>query len=404
MSTPVPEGYRPLTVEEVPDYVRARPELSALAGDGTLSVREVGDGNLNLVFIVRSDPEVPGLVLKQSLPWVRVFGEGWPLTIERARHEADAYEVHSRFSGTTTPRYHGFDPVRYVIAMEDLADLRVWRGALNDGAIHAEAAATLGTYVARIAFHTSDLGMDPEERKRLLARTVNPELCRITEDLVLTEPLRVHEHNRYEAELESVVAALRADEAAVDGLSLLKHRFMTHGEALIHGDLHTGSVMVGGGRTVAIDPEFAFYGPVGFDLGAIWANAIIASVRGALLDRPAAFRAHVAEIVPASWGAFLEELERLWPERADQSFTHGMRAAWQRTIWDDALGFAGAKAMRRMIGFALVSDIQSLDLPMRLRAKRIILAVARHLLVERGAITTPDDLAGIVQETIDRTG
>jgi 5-methylthioribose kinase len=404
MSAPVPEGYRPLTVEEVPDYVRARPELSALAGEGQLTVREVGDGNLNLVFIVRSDPDVPGLVLKQSLPWVRVFGEGWPLTIERARHEADAYEVHSRFSGTTTPRYHGFDPVRYVIAMEDLADLRVWRGALNDGEIHAEAAATLGTYVARIAFHTSDLGMDPEERKRLLARTVSPELCRITEDLVLTEPLRVHEHNRYETELESVVAALRADEAAVDGLSLLKHRFMTHGEALIHGDLHTGSVMVGGGRTVAIDPEFAFYGPVGFDLGAIWANAIIASVRGAMLGRPAAFRAHVADIVPASWGAFLAELERLWPERVDPSFTDGMRAAWQRTVWDDALGFAGAKAMRRMIGFALVSDIQSLDLPLRLRAKRIILAVARHLLVERGAIATPDDLAGIVQEAVDRTG
>jgi 5-methylthioribose kinase len=404
MSAPVPEGYRPLTVEEVPDYVRTRPELSALAGDGPLTVQEVGDGNLNLVFIVRSDPGIPGLVLKQSLPWVRVFGEGWPLTIERARHEADAYEVHCRFSGTTTPRYHGFDPVRYVIAMEDLADLRVWRTALNDGEIHAESAATLGTYVARIAFHTSDLGMDPEERKHLLARTVNPELCRITEDLVLTEPLRVHEHNRYETELESVVAALRADAAAVDGLSVLKHRFMTHGEALIHGDLHTGSVMVGGGRTVAIDPEFAFYGPVGFDLGAIWANAIIASVRGALLDRPAAFQTHVADIVPASWSAFLAELERMWPERVDGSFTEGMRAAWQRTIWDDALGFAGAKAMRRMIGFALVSDIQSLEMPLRLRAKRIILSVARHLLVERAAIATPDDLGAIVRKAIDRTG
>ena len=166
MSAPVPAGYRPLTVEEVPDYVRARPELSALAGDGPLTVREVGDGNLNLVFIVRSaaEPDVPGIVLKQSLPWVRVFGEGWPLTIERARHEADAYAVHTRFAGATTPRYHGFDPVRYVIAMEDLADLRVWRGALNDGEIHAEAAATLGTFVARIAFHTCLLYTSPSPR------------------------------------------------------------------------------------------------------------------------------------------------------------------------------------------------------------------------------------------------
>ena len=103
---------------------------------------------------------------------------------------------------------------------------------------------------------------------------------------MLTEPLRVHEHNWYHPALEPVVATLRADAAALDGLSVLKHRFMTHGEALIHGDLHTGSVMVGGGRTVAIDPEFAFYGPVGFDLGAIWANAVIATVRGVLARPP----------------------------------------------------------------------------------------------------------------------
>src|SRR4029078_2747060 len=120
MSLEVPDGYRTLTVEEVPEYVRGRPELSALTGDGPLAVREVGDGNLNLVFIVRSDPAVPGVVLKQSLPWVRVFGEGWPLTIERARHEADAYQVHSTFSGSATPRYHRFDPVRCVLAMQDL--------------------------------------------------------------------------------------------------------------------------------------------------------------------------------------------------------------------------------------------------------------------------------------------
>jgi 5-methylthioribose kinase len=403
MTAGVPEGYSPLTVEEVPEYVRARPELSALAGDGPLTVREVGDGNLNLVFIVRSDPAVPGVVLKQSLPWVRVFGEGWPLTIERARHEADAFEVHGRFAGDAIPRYHGFDRVRYVIAMEDLADLRVWRGALNDGEIHAEAAATLGTYVARIAFHTSDLGMDPEERKRLVARTVNPELCRITEDLVLTEPLRVHEHNRYDPALEPVVAALRADTAALDGLSVLKHRFMTRGEALIHGDLHTGSVMVGGGRTVAIDPEFAFYGPVGFDLGAIWANAIIATVRAALLDRPADFRAHVEDIVPASWAAFLAELRRLWPSRVDPSFTDGMRSRWERVVWDDALGFAGAKALRRMVGFAHVADVETLEQQLRLRASRIVLTVARRLLVDRDAIAGTHDLAEAVRVTIGET-
>lgn len=400
----MPDGYRPLTIEEVPGYVRARPRLSALVPGDPLYVREVGDGNLNLVFIVRSDPTVPGVVLKQSLPWVRSFGEGWPLTVERARHEADAYEAYQAFAGATNPAYHGFDPVRYVIAMEDLAALRIWRTALDAGEIHADTAAALGTFVARVAFHTSDLGMPAQDRKRLVARTINPELCQITEDLVFTEPVRVHEHNRYLPPLEAVVGALRADSAVVDELSRLKHRFMTHAEALIHGDLHSGSVMVGGGRTVAIDPEFACTGPVGFDLGAIWANGILAQVRAVALDRPRGFRAHLAAILPDSWLAFRNELLRLWSTRVDQSFTDAFLADWERTIWDDALGFAGAEMIRRLIGFAHVSDIDSLDPATQIAATTAGLAIGRRLLLEHRTLADPGAVRAVVEGGLEQTG
>ena len=131
-------------------------------------------------------------------------------------------------------------------------------------------------------------------------------------------------------------AIMRADTAAHDGLSVLKHRFMTRAEALIHGDLHSGSVMVGGGRTVAIDPEFAFYGPVGFDLGALWANAAIAASRADRLARPEAFRAHVAAILPDSWEAFTTELRRLWPERVDRLSTGSKEQSWWPVISSSA--------------------------------------------------------------------
>jgi len=38
-------------------------------------------------------------------------------------------------------------------------------------------------------------------------------------------------------------------------------KFLNQPEALIHGDLHSGSVMVTESDTRVIDPEFAFYGP-----------------------------------------------------------------------------------------------------------------------------------------------
>lgn len=41
------------------------------------------------------------------------------------------------------------------------------------------------------------------------------------------------------------------------------------------GDLHTGSIMVTADKTSVIDAEFAFYGPMGFDIGAYLANLLL---------------------------------------------------------------------------------------------------------------------------------
>jgi 5-methylthioribose kinase len=393
-------GYVPLDPSSVPAYLDAHPELRAIVPGRELHVREVGDGNLNLVFVVRDDPDRPGVVLKQSLPYVRVHGESWPLTIERVRHEADAYRAYAPFAGDAIPRIHGFDAARHVLAMEDLADLRIWRGALNDGEIHPGAAEALGRLVAGIAFWTSDAAVEPEARKGLATEATNPELCRITEDLIFTEPYIEHERNRFAPGLAPLVAELRSDRTVLTEIALLKHRFLTHAEARIHGDLHTGSVMVGGGRTVAIDPEFAFYGPVGFDLGALWANGIIAAARARVLDRDTAFREHVAANLPDSWQAFERELRARWPERRDRSLGDGFLDRRLVEIWDDALGFAAAKAIRRMIGYAHVTDIETLEEDRRAIAAGAVLRVARRLLTDRRALTDPAAVRAVVEEAL----
>ena len=63
-----------------------RPISAATAADW--KVREVGDGNLNLVFVVEGPKS--GVVLKQALPYVRLVGESWPLSVRRAFFEHQA--------------------------------------------------------------------------------------------------------------------------------------------------------------------------------------------------------------------------------------------------------------------------------------------------------------------------
>ena len=65
---------------------------------------------------------------------------------------------------------------------------------------------------------------------------------------------------------------LRADRDLKVAAQRLKHIFAATPETLLHGDLHTGSVMVTAEQTRVIDPEFAFYGPMAFDVGMLLAN------------------------------------------------------------------------------------------------------------------------------------
>ncbi|HVI36103.1 MAG TPA: hypothetical protein VM684_07730, partial [Gaiellales bacterium] len=110
----------PLTGAEVAGYVADRPELRELIDPATLTVSEVGDGNLNQVFVC-ADAAGRRLVLKQALPYVRLVGPSWPMTEQRAAREAAALRVHSALSDAVC-RLLAFDAPRFVLALEDLSD------------------------------------------------------------------------------------------------------------------------------------------------------------------------------------------------------------------------------------------------------------------------------------------
>ncbi|SQB42037.1 methylthioribose kinase [Citrobacter koseri] len=59
-----------------------------------VEAQEVGDGNLNLVFKIFDTTGVSRIVVKQALPYVRCVGESWPLTLDRARLEAQTLVAH----------------------------------------------------------------------------------------------------------------------------------------------------------------------------------------------------------------------------------------------------------------------------------------------------------------------
>ena len=140
----------------------------------------------------------------------------------------------------------------------------------------------------------------------------------------------------------------------------------------------------------AFDAEFACYGPVGFDLGLLWANMLFAGARAGALGQPDRARSLFATL-ESSWERFVERLWRHWPARRDPAkYPDAFLAGWLREIMQDSFGFAGCEAARRVIGLAKVSDLETLDEDAYRVAGTAMLGFSRTLLIDRDTLSFDD--------------
>ena len=79
-------------------HVGARYPAFATAEE--LQVEEIGDGNINYVYRVCTPDRSASVIVKQGLPWVRIIGESWPLSLVRVRIEAETLQFEA---DCTTP-------------------------------------------------------------------------------------------------------------------------------------------------------------------------------------------------------------------------------------------------------------------------------------------------------------
>jgi 5-methylthioribose kinase len=400
---PVPAGYERLDESGVRRWLAEQSALAVRLGGSAADweIREVSDGNLNVVYIVTG--AAGGVCVKQSLPYVRVAGESWPMPLERAYFEQLYLRASEPHVSRLAPALLYYDPVRFAFAMELLTEHVTLRNGLIAGKRYPDAARRVAEYVARRAFATSVLA-EPFERvyERLAAFSHNQALLRITVDLIFTHPYIINERNRWTApQLDATVAELRADSTLKAAVGRLGHRFLTVQEALLHGDLHTGSVMVSATDTRVIDAEFAAYGPIGFDLGLFIANLLMAYFSQPGHESHPGERAAHAQWILAQitefWAEFVWQYEELWSQpRAGDGYPSSFfatlsdqhafaleRERAKEAMLADTLGFAGAEIIRRIVGFAHNRDFESIENPeLRAALERRALLCARRLIIE----------------------
>jgi 5-methylthioribose kinase len=418
MPIETPLGYYPLNDSRLRDYLATLPEIASRLGGKPADwvVSEVGDGNLNLVFLIEGPQG--GLCVKQALPYVRLVGEGWPMTLQRAFFEHEYMRRMAPHAGAMMPRLYRYEPKLFAIVMERLSPHIIMRRGMIAGQRYPAFAGQITDFLAKSLFFTSDLAMPAGDKKAMTAVFAgNTELCKITEDLIFTEPYMVAERNRWTTpQLDGFADAYTIDKELTVAISRLKWKFLTAAEALIHGDLHTGSVMVTEGDMRVIDAEFSFVGPMGFDTGAVLGNLLLSyfsqAGHASAADPREEYAAWILKTLEQVWNGFAAKFLDLWRKQAagdaypkalyaypaGEEALEAERQAFMIRLYRDTLGFAGAKMIRRILGLAHVIDLEHIKDPdLRGSCEKRALRLARELVVNTDSYPRISDVSDLAR-------
>jgi 5-methylthioribose kinase len=415
--------YRPLDATSVISFAsQLEPVTEALGGSpDSWQAREVGDGNLNLVFIVTGAKGAA--IVKQALPYMRCVGESWALPLERAYFENEALTEEAKFVPHLLPKQYHYDSTLAAIVMEFLSPHIILRKGFIQGIRYPRLAADIAEFMAQTLFKTSDLYVGAAAKKRRMEIFCrNTELCRITEELVFTDPYRIAKMNRWTTpQLDDLALAFRQDGALKTIAQRLKLKFLTSAEALIHGDLHSGSIMATPEDTRVIDPEFAFYGPMGFDIGAVIGNLLLAFLSQEGHESSPGIRKEyrnwLLQTVEETWNRFEQRFLELWQEQASGDVYHASLFAdpcscealatekrnYLQRLFHDSVGFAGVKMIRRILGLAHVEDLEAIKDPdLRARCERKALRLGRLLVIESESFSKITEVTAAARQEYSR--
>jgi 5-methylthioribose kinase len=169
LGAPSQDEYRILRDADLRDYFAPLPAVASQLGGSPAgwSIGEVGDGNLNLVFIVKGTKG--GIAVKQALPYVRLVGESWPLPLSRSHYEYRALVHQAGLAPGLVPAVLHHNEALALVAMELLEPHIIMRKGLIAGICYPRFVEDITTFLARTLFLSSELAVPAAQKKEGIA-------------------------------------------------------------------------------------------------------------------------------------------------------------------------------------------------------------------------------------------
>lgn len=385
-----------MSIEDAINYTK---DFGIFPKEAELRGEEIGDGNINYIFRVIEDKTGKSVVLKQADKFLRSSGR--PLDLDRNRIEAEILKLEGEYAPEFVPKVYRYDDIMCVIVMEDISAYKNLRKELMAGKIFKNFADEISSFLVDTLLPTTDLVLDRGEKKDRVQAFINKELCDISECLVFTEPY-VNDRNRNIVipENEEFVKKYLYDDLDLHvEAAKLKNNFMNNAQALIHGDLHSGSIFINQNGMKVIDPEFSFYGPMGYDIGNVIGNLFFSLINRKYLmengKEKDEFMNWLSLTIQNIFDMFVTKFHKKYRELVkDPLYVNEKFKNWYLgQILADSVGSAGLEIIRRVVGDSKVMEVTSIeDIEKRVAVERELINIGIRFIKNRYEIKSGKEL------------
>ncbi|XP_035668151.1 methylthioribose kinase-like isoform X2 [Branchiostoma floridae] len=319
--------------------------------EGACDVTEVGDGNMNHVFrVAHKQDSTSSVIVKAAPPYIKCLGPDYPLTVHRCTIEYRALQKFHEIIPGYSPQPYLLIYDMSMFVMEDLSEgYVILQAELIRGKLHLAAVRNIAVFMARVHSATGHRSPNSE----LLTSFSNPDMVSLTEQYIFTRPFLKDDPTNHSSEpIKAILHLVHDDRELQSIVGKFKRLFLEKQESLVHGDLHSGSILVRptDGGVKVIDAEFAYIGPSALDLGLLLASYVFS------------YSAHKEKGNDGGDMTFCELLCQAI-HLTGETYTAHLTSQENATLhfsqlMPEVAGFAGCELIRRIIGAAHVADVE----------------------------------------------
>lgn len=377
----------------------------AFSQAGPVKVHAIGGGDgeegglINYLFRVTNDEE--SIIVKQARSTSRTV-EGLSIPTSRNRQEYESTYMRGAVVPQYVPKALFEDPENAVLAMEDVSYLTQAQSLLMRSRKIPLLGEQIGEYVARNSFYFSEFYLDTDEFRRLSCHFRNSDMRSIMESWVFLRdaPYLKHRGNM------RLKALLDADEQVNARSYEMRLKFMTRGEALIHGDLHVGNIFADDTRLKVIDMEYTFAGPMCYDIGYFSASLLTQYFTGCFRKFDSErerqeFISYILATIATTYNSFVRHFVECWHKDAKPVYrkAEGLLQLLAKGFLADVLAFTAIPCFTKVTTNPTGEFVALGERDME-RAQELCLIVCRQLLLHGDEFATIEDaMSAIVDMT-----